>query len=257
MAATPIRPARRTWRGRLDFSPPRQRHPLQQPVTEPRGVGREKGRTKTDACRATSVFPPADIASPTTTTDSVAAAVAVVMAQNRFSIFCRRKTTGKEGRKEGKRRKGIVPKTALATSASSSSIARSRRRRGETGRSLCCHRTGREGRKGRFLEASGSNDGKYPILWQTDRTHSHEPSGLLGGFWRESVIATKALEMSHFGELRKGCQIWSVRGAHFPRLPSPHRGRETLFIRQAAGKFVYLGAGSQICSAGGKRIRSV
>ena len=107
-------------------------------------MGREKGGTKTDACRATSVFPPADIASPTTTTDSVAAAVAVVMAQNRFSIFCRRKTTGKEGRKEGKRRKGIVPKTALATSASSSSIARSRRRRGETGRSLCCHRTGRE-----------------------------------------------------------------------------------------------------------------
>ena len=27
-------------------------------------------------------------------------------------------------------------------------------------------------KEGRFLEASGSNDGKYPILWQTDSTHS-------------------------------------------------------------------------------------
>ena len=100
-----------------------------------------------------------------------------------------------------------------------------------------------DGKRGRFLEASGSNDGKYPILWQTDRTHSHEPSGLLGGFWRESVIATKALEMSHFGELRRGCQSWSVRGAHFPRLPSPHRG------------WWELGVGDSLHSSSSREIR--
>ena len=64
MSATPIRPAYERGVGGWIFSPPRQRyppHPHQQPVTRSRGGW---GGTKTDACRATSVFPSADIASP-------------------------------------------------------------------------------------------------------------------------------------------------------------------------------------------------
>ena len=120
-------------------------------------MGREKGGTKTDACRATSVFPPADIASPTTTADSVAAAVAVVMAQNRFSIFCRRKTTGKEGRKkeEGDRSQDGIGYIGLLLLYSAVAEAERRNRQVVMLPS--------DGKRGRFLEASGSNDGKYPV----------------------------------------------------------------------------------------------
>ena len=108
------------------------------------------------------------------------------MAQNRFSIFCRRKTTERD--EEG-RRKGIVPKTALATSACSSSSERRNRQ------VVMLPSDGKRRERGRFLEASGSNDGKYPILWQTDRTHSLASASRSLG--RALVIATKALEMSH------------------------------------------------------------
>ena len=114
-------------------------------------------------------------------------------------------------------------------------------------------------KRGRFLEASGSNDGKYPILWQTDSTHSPFAVGLLGGMGspsllqgRESIIATKGFGNESFWSERKGGRVSNSRGSH------PHpligvEGREwsweVLFIRQAAGKFVYLGAGSLLRSA--------
>ena len=140
MAATPIPPLRGR---RVDFSPART------PPPPWKSLSQGWGGTKTDACRATSVFPPASarISPLPSHPTPMAAASAVVMAQNRFSIFCRRKTTD-GGRR---RRKGIVPKTALATSA----VAE---RRGETGRSLCCHRK----REAVFLRHLGVMMGNIP-----------------------------------------------------------------------------------------------
>ena len=121
-----------------------------------------------------------------------------------------------------------------------------------------------DGKRGRFLEASGSNDGKYPILWQTDRTHSHEPSGLLGGFWRESVIATKALEMSHFRraaelERERGCQICS-HSLPSPPLHSSVPGWEMVgdSLHSSSSREIRLSwswISSQICSAEKKCLR--
>ena len=126
MAATPIPPWRpRRRRGRVNFSPPEPRYPPALPFRRTNSLSRGgEGRRRMHAeprrffHRRRRGYP--------TPMAAASAASAVVMAQNRFSIFCRRKTT------DGGR--GIVPKTALATSAQ---VAE---RRGETGRSLCCHR---------------------------------------------------------------------------------------------------------------------
>ena len=133
MAATPIRPAwRLAWAWAAGFFPTKTALPTAPPPTachaEPRGVGRDE-----DGCMPRHVgfsirgyrpsLPSHHYYGRTT-------AFAVVMAQNRFSIFCRRKTTERDEEEGRRRKKGgdrSHPKTALATSACSSSSERRNR----------------------------------------------------------------------------------------------------------------------------------
>ena len=229
--------------------PPRQRYPHQQPVKRSRGGW---GGTKTDACPATSVFPSADIASPIPplhpTTDGLRS---VVMAQNRFSIFCRRKTTEEEeGRGSLPRRHWLHRPPPLYCHRGEG--------RGETGMAGRYVAIGGKGKRGRFLEASGSNDGKYPISWQTDSTHS---GGLLGGlsrgrkrnchkgFGNESFSASRGAE--------RVSNLVGTRSSHSlpsPHLPSSGPGWEMVgdSLHSSSSREIRLSwswISSQICSA--------
>ena len=143
------------------------------------------GGTKTDARSATSVFPSADIASPIPPLLLWPSAAAVVMAQNRFSIFCRRKTTEEE--EEEGRRKGIVPKTALATSATAE-------RRNRQVVMLPSEGKGRPF----FWRHLGVMMGNIPYYGKQIAWRALALAVSWEGLSVESVIATKALEMSHF-----------------------------------------------------------